>query len=191
LEIKKLARASKPGVTNPKADGVGDAFAAADCNAFDTAIDAVIDDYVSQTDAGAQATAGAIVHAGLQTFNGGVSGIPLNYSFFIKLNGADAEAYNSIGVLTYGGAADVGAIDGADHDAVIQAVFDACTGGETVYIGSGTFSIGTEINDSGVNNITVKMAKGCKLDLTANVNVFNISSVSGWVCTFMTCMKAV
>jgi len=42
-----MARASKPGIASKS---TGDDFTAAECNAIDTAIDAVIDDYVSQTD---------------------------------------------------------------------------------------------------------------------------------------------
>ena len=93
-----MVRASKP---NVPAKTAGSIHYATEVNNVDTAIDAIIDDYVSKTDAAAQATAGAITHAGLQTFNGGVNGIPQPYSFLVKLNGADAEAYDSDGTLTY------------------------------------------------------------------------------------------
>lgn len=50
-----MARASKPGVAT-KVSGIS-TFAAGDCNSFDTAIDNIIDDYLSQTDPSTQAIA--------------------------------------------------------------------------------------------------------------------------------------
>jgi hypothetical protein len=52
-----MARASKPGVA---AKSAGDQFTAAECNAFDTAHDDVIDDYLSQTETTEQAVVSTV-----------------------------------------------------------------------------------------------------------------------------------
>ena len=53
------------------------------------------------------------------------NGAPGSYTYLLQVNGADAEAYDDAGTLVYGGAGDAGAVDGADHDAVLQACIQA------------------------------------------------------------------
>lgn len=51
-----------------------------------------------------------------------------DFDYIIYLNGVNYEAINGVtGTVSYGGAADVGGVDGADAAAVIQAAMDALT----------------------------------------------------------------
>jgi hypothetical protein len=71
----------------------------------------------------------------------GASGAPGAYTYLIKLNGSDAEAYNSSGTLVYGGSGDAGSVDGGDHQAVFQACIDAIgdSAGGIIFVKNGTY----------------------------------------------------
>lgn len=72
----------------------------------------------------------------------GASGADGEYAYLITLNGADAEAYNRSGALVYGGAGDEGAVNGATHEAVIQA---AINNDPNVYILDGTYTLNASL----------------------------------------------
>lgn len=68
-------------------------------------------------------------------------------SYIIRMNGAECEAIkggtsSGAGMITYGGAADYGGVDGGDPAAVIQAVIDALTSGK-ILLKDGTYSLGS------------------------------------------------
>lgn len=61
------------------------------------------------------------------------------------------------------------------------AIGNLTSGGE-IFIKAGTYTLTASIVDAGVNDIYIKMEKGAKLDLTADISfVFHLTSVSGWV----------
>jgi len=62
-----------------------------------------------------------------------------SYTYLVRKNGSDYEAYSASGLLTYGGSIDAGGVDGADAAAVIQAVFN--TNPQSVFFKAATYDL--------------------------------------------------
>jgi hypothetical protein len=75
------------------------------------------------------------------------------YSFLIRNVGGVYEAIDAVGVLTYGGSADAGTIDGDDFSAVIQACIDILVSGGLINITAGNYAVNTQIDLD--NNIRI------------------------------------
>ena len=103
------------------------------------------------------------------------------YSIWGDGTNAWAEA-NFVGGQDYGGSSDLGGVDGADHDAVIQAVLTASTNGGIIFIKRATsnYVIGTCLDMIADQHI---FSDGAILAPSADVNVIkmqrNRSSING------------
>lgn len=113
---------------------------------------------------------------GLVGAGGGVGGTFGAFQFTVLINGANAEAFDRSGTLIYGGAADAGGVDGADHAAVIQACITAGSG--EIHLGNFTFNIGTAISCN-VARVTIS-GEGYDtiLNVTAAIDCFNVSATT-------------
>lgn len=115
----------------------------------------------------------------------GASGAPGAYSYLIKINGADCEAYNTKGTLAFGGAADAGGVDGANHDAVIIAAVAALpTAHERVgklFFLNGTYNIDADITIGKKTEVIGESSTGVIFNVTGNLTngLFCIDAEAG------------
>lgn len=99
-------------------------------------------------------------------------------------NGADYEAKNMrTGVIDYGGAADAGAIDGAQFEEVMDAVIAAANalGGAKVYVMAGTYEVDAEMTMLG--DVTLEFDMQATLDWQGGAEVSDMiqaTSVDNW-----------
>jgi len=102
-------------------------------------------------------------------------------TFTIRIVGANYEALNSVGAVVYGGASDIGGVEGSDGHAVAQAAIDACIAGDSVFFKEGNYTITASLLVTTYNLRIYGTGRSTVITCTADAPVFNVYSAAGVV----------